>query len=95
MKRLKPSSQYKKDIKRYRNNSKMIAELMTVLLYLKNEEPVPDVYKPHMLKGDYYGCMECHIQSDFLLIWIDPDTDQIDLVRLGSHSELFGKGVKR
>ena len=29
--------------------------------------------------------------GDFLLIWIDPDTDIIELVRLGSHSELFNK----
>lgn len=95
MKKLKPSSQYKKDVKRYRNNPKMITELMNVLGYLKNEQLIPAAYQPHMLKGDYVGCMECHVQGDFLLIWIDPDTDQIDLVRLGSHSELFGKGVKR
>ncbi len=25
--------------------------------------------------------MECHIDGDFLLIWFDPDTDEIDLVR--------------
>ena len=48
-----------------------------------------------MLTGDYNSCMECHIQGDFLLIWIDEDVAEIDLVRLGSHSELFGKGVKR
>ena len=33
--------------------------------------------------------MECHIGSDFLLIWIDEKEDVIKLVRLGSHSELF------
>lgn len=73
----------------------MIEELMKVLVHLKNEDPVPEIYQPHMLKGDYSGCMECHIQSDFLLIWIDPETDEIDLVRIGTHSELFGKGSKR
>lgn len=31
--------------------------------------------------------MECHIEDDFLLIWIDDDI--VELVRLGSHSELF------
>ena len=33
--------------------------------------------------------MECHIEGDFLLIWFDPHFDIINLVRLGSHSELF------
>ena len=42
------------------------------------------------LTGNYAGHMECHIEGDFLLIWFDPDTDEINLVRLGSHSELFG-----
>lgn len=56
---------------------------------LENEIPIPAEYDPHMLTGEYKGYMECHIEGDFLLIWFDPDTDEIGLVRLGSHSELF------
>ena len=95
MKNLRPSTQYKKDFKRIRNNPKKVAELLEVLQLMENELPIPAIYKPHMLTSDYSGCMECHIQGDFLLIWIDQYTNDIDLVRLGSHSELFGKGVKR
>lgn len=95
MKCLKPTTQYKKDLKRIRNNPQKAAALLRVLQMLENEIPIPESYKPHMLTGDYSGCMECHIQGDFLLIWIDEETDEIDLVRLGSHSELFGKGLKR
>ncbi|MDE5727624.1 MAG: type II toxin-antitoxin system YafQ family toxin [Duncaniella sp.] len=95
MKLLKPSTQYKKDLKRIRNNPKKAEALLTVLKMLEWEIPIPEEYRPHMLTNDYAGCMECHIQGDFLLIWIDQDTNQIDLVRLGSHSELFGKGAKR
>lgn len=40
-----------------------------------------------MLKGQYKGCMECHIEGDYLLIWADGDV--IDLLRIGTHSELF------
>lgn len=58
---------------------------------LQHEQPIPLEYSPHMLHGNYKGCMECHIESDFLLIWVDPNTNIIELVRLGSHSELFGK----
>ena len=95
MKRLKPSTQYKKDLKRIRNNPKKAQALLEVLHLLEQELEIPQEYNPHMLTGDYNGCMECHIQGDFLLIWIDEDVAEIDLVRLGSHSELFGKGVKR
>ena len=95
MKRLKPSTQYKKDLKRIRNNPKKAQALLEVLHLLEQELEIPQEYNPHMLTGDYNGCMECHIQGDFLLSWIDEDVAEIDLVRLGSHSELFGKGVKR
>ena len=90
MKKLKASSQYKKDYKRFRNNPKKIEKLNCILKKLSNEEPIPEEYLPHILSGNYNGYMECHIETDFLLIWFDPETDQIDLVRLGSHSELFG-----
>lgn len=90
MKKLKPTTKYKKDYKRFRNNPKKVEKLFEILKMLENEIPIPSEYDPHMLTGNYAGHMECHIEGDFLLIWFDPDTDQIDLVRLGSHSELFG-----
>lgn len=89
MKKLKPSSQYKKDYKRFRNNPLKLQKLMRILSLLERELPIPAENKPHMLVGQYAGYMECHIEGDFLLIWFDPDSDQIDLIRLGSHSELF------
>jgi len=95
MKKLKPSTQYKKDVKRILNNPRKLEDLQEILSKLENEIPIPPENKPHMLTGEYDSYMECHIGSDFLLIWFDPDTDQIDLVRLGSHSELYGKGKKR
>lgn len=95
MKTLVQSTQYKKDLKRIRHNRKKAEALLAVLKMLEYEIPIPEEYKPHILTGDYNGYMECHIQGDFLLIWFDPDTTEIDLVRLGSHSELFGSGNKR
>ena len=89
MKSLKTSTQYRKDLKRYRNKPQKLAALKQVLELLINEQPIPQEYYPHMLQGEYKGCMECHIQGDFLLIWIDEVNDIIELVRLGSHSELF------
>ena len=92
MKKLQPTTQYKKDYKRIRNNAQKVNGLKEILKKLMNEEPIPAEYLPHKLTGNYKGCMECHIQNDFLLIWIDEENDIIELVRLGSHSELFGKG---
>lgn len=89
MKDLQPTTQYRKDLKRYKNQPKKLDALKEVLRMLQNEQPIPAEYKPHMLLGQYKGCMECHIQGDFLLIWFDEERDIIELVRLGTHSELF------
>lgn len=90
MKKLQPTTQYKKDIKRYKNNPEKLADLQEVLQMLANEQPIPAEYLPHRLYGQFKNCMECHINGDFLLIWYDDVNDIIELVRLGSHSELFG-----
>lgn len=90
MKKLKPTSQYKKDYKRYRNNPTKVKKLFDILELLRLEKPIPEENRPHPLSGNYRGHMECHIEGDFLLIWMDPNSDTISLVRLGTHSELFG-----
>ncbi|CAK7073794.1 type II toxin-antitoxin system YafQ family toxin [Tissierella sp.] len=89
MKTIKQTSQFKKDLKRIQNSPKKIANLQTVLKLLQVTGTVPQEYKPHMLIGDYKGYMECHIESDLLLIWFDESKELIKLIRLGTHSELF------
>ncbi len=89
MKTLKLTTQFKKDLKRYKHNASVIDKLNVVLGLLAQGLPVPEENKPHPLTGDYNGYMECHIESDTLLIWWDKDEDIIKLVRFGSDSELF------
>ncbi len=83
------TTRFKKDLKRYQNQPLKITALKTVLQQLRDNGNVDASYKPHMLTGEFKDCMECHVQNDFLLIWIDTASHQIKLVRLGSHSELF------
>lgn len=91
MKTIKLTNQFKKDLKRCRNNSRKMDSLERVVKLLHETGTVPNEYKPHLLIGNYKGFMECHIENDFLLIWFDEEADIIKLVRLGSHSELFKK----
>ena len=86
---LKYSGQFKKDLKRYKHFPDKIDHLLKVLQHLQAEGSVPAEYDPHELKGTYAGFMECHVESDLLLIWLDEQNKQIRLVRLGTHSELF------
>lgn len=89
MKELRYTRQFKKDLKRFLNQPKKLEELKNVLDMLRNEITLPEKYRLHTLKGEYSGCLECHIEGDFLLIWYDEESDTLALFRLGSHSDLF------
>lgn len=89
MRKLHYSTAAKKDLKRYRNNPRKMKALFETLQYLLNDVTLPANYLRHRLVGQYAGCWECHIENDFLLIWIDDDAKVIDIVRIGTHSELF------
>lgn len=89
MKLLKLTSQFKKDLKRYKHKTEVINKLETILKILAQGSPVPEENRPHLLTGNYKGYMECHVENDTLLIWWDKDTDIVKLVRFGTHSELF------
>lgn len=95
MKTIHYSTKAKKDLKKYRNNIQLMETLFEVLGKLEKGETIPRKYKPHALIGNYKNCMECHVGNDFLLIWIDAASDMVEIVRLGSHSELFGKKGKQ
>lgn len=59
---------------------------MDVIEKLANDEK----YKDHPLKGKYYSTRQCHIDSDFLLIYEKfNDVMVLSLLRLGTHSDLF------
>ncbi len=89
MNTLKLTSQFKKDLKRYKHNPQTIAKLEEILRFLADGLPIPETNRPHLLAGNYNGYMECHVENDTLLIWWDKDAGIIKLVRFGSHSELF------
>ena len=90
MKNLVQSTKFKKDLKRYKHKPKQRQALDLVLSYLEKEQPIPAKYKPHMLTGAYAGHMECHIENDLLLVWLDPNTNNIILIRFGTHAEVLG-----
>ncbi|MCQ2050609.1 MAG: type II toxin-antitoxin system YafQ family toxin [Bacteroidaceae bacterium] len=86
---IEQSSRFQKDLKRYSHDKKKLQELKRIINYLEKSGIVPKEHNPHPLKGEYSGAIECHIESDFLLIWIDKTEKTIKLLRLGTHSELF------
>jgi mRNA interferase YafQ len=64
--------------------------LKDVIRRLAETGTLPKKFLPHKLSGQYKDNWECHIEPDWLLIWnIDDQTNEIWLVRTGTHSDLF------
>ncbi|WP_443946404.1 type II toxin-antitoxin system YafQ family toxin [Pedobacter sp. AW1-32] len=67
------STQFKKDYKRCVKRNYEISALETALKLLRETGTLPNIYKPHLLSGNYSGFWECHIKSDWLLIWLQEE----------------------
>lgn len=52
------------------------------------DEPLPTHNHDHRLRGQRRGERECHVQPDLILIYRKPDEQVLELVRIGSHSQL-------
>ncbi len=79
---------YKKDFKKLIKNGFDDSVLNKVILSLRKKEPLDPQFQDHALKGKWKLFRECHIKADILLVYLVRG-DELILVRLGSHSELF------
>lgn len=89
---LEYSRQFKKDLKLMAKRGLDTTDIRTAISLLENNGQVPAEYRPHILKGNWDGIWECHIQPDWLLLYdISNSIKLIRLVRTGTHSDLFKK----
>ncbi len=82
-------NRFKKDLKKLKSSHRDEDELLDIIDRLACQEPLDKKHRDHTLIGHYVGCRECHIRSDWLLIYQATETELL-LMRTGSHSELFG-----
>lgn len=87
---LKPSftKQFDRDLKRMIKRGKEKEKIKFVISRLINEERLESKYDDHKLIGNYEGRRECHIEPDWLLIYM-LDKEMIIFERTGTHSDLF------
>ncbi|MEA3279113.1 MAG: type II toxin-antitoxin system YafQ family toxin [Thermodesulfobacteriota bacterium] len=83
------TKRFSKDVKQAKRRNQNLESLQKVIKMLQSGDILSQGYKLHPLKGKYSGYMECHIQSDWLLIW-KADSKNVYLTRTGTHSDLFG-----
>ena len=88
--KIERTSRFKKDYKIIKKRDYDKSLLQEVITILAKGEPLPEKYLDHQLKGDYKGCRECHVTSDWLLIYeVVENTLKMYLTRTGTHSDLF------
>ena len=87
---LKKTAQFRKDLKRMRKRRLDIDLLDDIVQTLREQKPLDPKHRDHALTGDFAGFRECHIQPDWLLMYlIDGENLILTAARTGSHSDLF------
>ena len=91
MRRIKRSGRFKRDFKRLSGSGKwsnLEKELEWIIRRLASDQPLPNRYVDHALKGNLRGYRECHIKPDLILIYRLFEDGTLQLARIGSHSQL-------
>jgi len=88
MRELVSERRFEQDLKLLKRRNYKLEELFRIINVIQNEYPLPANIFNHKLNGIFRDCWECHIKSDWLLIYKKTST-AIVLIRTGTHSDLF------
>ena len=82
--------QFEKDVSLAERRGKNLYKFKIIASTLLAGQPVDIIHRDHRLVGNYVGRRECHIESNWLLIYkVEPSC--IIFERMGTHSDLFRK----
>ncbi|MGH7901305.1 MAG: type II toxin-antitoxin system YafQ family toxin [Thermodesulfobacteriota bacterium] len=82
------TKQFEKDIKRAKRRSKNLEKVKIIIRTILEGKKLDSIHRDHKLIGDYKGRRECHVESDWLLIY-KVEKRIIIFERTGTHSDLF------
>ena len=92
MRRIEQTTAFRRDYKREKKGQlkKPLDGLLAgVIGLLAADRVLPAAASDHPLSGQWNDHRDCHVRPDLVLIYRKVDNDVLQLVRLGSHSELF------
>lgn len=89
MKTIEAGGRFKKDYARWIKGTPLEAEFADLLRTLASGAALAASHRDHPLQGSWRGCRDCHLRSDVVLLY-ERGEKIIRLIRIGSHSELFG-----
>ena len=86
------TNRMKRDAKLMKKRGKDMNQLVCVLSMLASGSPLPKQYLDHQLTGNLRDFRECHIETDWLLLYqIYDDILILSATATGTHADLFGK----
>lgn len=91
MRTIERTSQFKRDYKREAkgpHRTTLERDFIDIVTTLANDQPLVEKHRDHSLTGEWKDHRDCHIKPDLVLIYRKTNNDLLQLVRLGSHSEL-------
>lgn len=84
------TTKFKKGVKRARKRGLDLKLLDDIVAKLQNDETLPEKNRDHALKGNFSDFRECHIQPDWLLVYLKTnETLTLTLVDTGTHADLL------
>ena len=84
------TGKFKKGLKLAKKRGLDIKLLEGIVDKLQNGIPLEEKHRDHELKGKFKGFRECHIQPEWLLMYlIEDDVLVLTLVDTGTHSDMF------
>lgn len=91
MRTIERTGQFKRDYKREvkgAHRPTLQSDVVAIATLLAHDQPLAEKHRDHPLSGDWKDHRDCHIKPDLVLIYRKLGQDVLQLVRLGSHSEL-------
>lgn len=85
---IRPTPQFRRDLKKAKKQGRNLEQVRLVLEQLASLQPLPRRYRDHKLKGMWRDFRECHLAPDWLLIYSITDFE-LRPTRLGTPAELF------
>jgi len=87
--RIRRHKKFLKDFRDIKLSDTQFEKFVYYINALRADDKLPPESKDHALSGNYKDCREFHLGGDMLIIYIESAEDEIILMRIGTHSQLF------
>ncbi len=87
--RIRRHKKFLKDFRDSKISDSQFEKLVYYINTLREDKNLPPESKDHALIGNYKDCREFHLGGDMLIIYIESGENEIILMRMGTHSQLF------